>query len=402
MSAMTRFMRTASDLDRPHNNRAHVGGMHHAHVIARRAAAAGGLAATLLLTGCAAATTGRATPARSQTSCTAVADQTLTAVAQRIYDQAAGGTIVADVTRRLADAPALSRAVAQGDPAATRRALRPLLKDQVVRLVVTGRGRTLATIGTTAALAPVAGTIRDTAGVAVGAYRLAVASDASVTGEISAVTGARVSLRAGDRPAPTTALSGTSFSGQPLTIALTMRAPTAAECGSSPGQTQALTTAAVAQRLFASETDGPASQRVARYVATDPRLVSAVVHDDPTALRAEIVHLFRDRRLHVVRIRAVTASGRLVKDVGGPYVLAPASRVLRSHGRDVGAVTLSVQDDTGYIKLIHRFTGAWIQLTTPAGVVPGSDSAPPTGTSWPVRFTVTGFPSGPLSVTLAA
>lgn len=73
-----------------------------------------------------------------------------------------------------------------------------------------------------------------------------------------------------------------------------------------------------------------------------------------------------------MRIRAVTAGGRLVNDVGGPYVLAPASAPVRSRGHVVGRVTLSIQDDTGYIKLTHRFTGAAVVLRTLAGEVPGS------------------------------
>jgi hypothetical protein len=119
------------------------------------------------------------------------------------------------------------------------------------------------------------------------------------------------------------------------------------------------------------------------------------------ALRAAIVRFFRTPSLHVVRVRATTADGRLVGDVGGPFVLAPASTVVREpDGRVVGRVTLSVQDDTGYMKLIRRFTGFGVIMRTATGDVPGSSPAggdPPT-----FGFTATASPDGALNVGLVS
>ena len=111
------------------------------------------------------------------------------------------------------------------------------------------------------------------------------------------------------------------------------------------------------------------------------------------------MHLFRDRTLHVVRIRAVTAAGRLVNDVGGPYALAPASTPLHLHGRLIGRATLSIQDDTGFIKLMHRFTGAVVELHAPTGRVPGSDRPCPGRAYWRTTFTARAIPSGRLRIT---
>jgi hypothetical protein len=180
---------------------------------------------------------------------------------------------------------------------------------------------------------------------------------------------------------------------------LSLPAPAGATCGPAAGQTRARTIAAVGERLYGAEASGRATRRVLRHVARDPRVLRAVATADPRALRAEIVRLFRDRTLHVVRIRAVTAGGRLVNDVGGPYVLAPASASLRRGGRVIGRVTLSIQDDTGFVKLMHRFTGAVVQLRTSAGAVPGA-GAPAAGRAyWRTGFTAQAFPAGPLRVT---
>jgi len=139
---------------------------------------------------------------------------------------------------------------------------------------------------------------------------------------------------------------------------------------------------------------------VLHIVAHDRGVLAAVEHHDAALLRARIVHFFRTRSLHVVRIRALDANGRVVNDVGGPYVLAPASRTLRDHGRAVGRVTLAIQDDTGYIKLLHRVTGGVVILRTSAGAVPGSNR-PAAGRRYDAfRFTARAFPSGPLRVSL--
>ena len=370
--------------------------------------AAGGLTCSVLAVGCGSAPRDHAAvlrgvpaaaPRPAPATCATDTARALAAVAARIYDQGTSGPIVAHVQARLAGSHALARAVAAGDASATRRAVAPLLKDQVTRLVIARGARVLADVGHAQALAPITGSL----GGGSARYRLAVLPDAAVTGEIHALTGATVAVMPASaaRAATTTGprIAGRAFDGRPIVLSLRLPATSAAGCGATAAQTRALVLRSVALRLFAAEQSGTGARHIARYVATDPRVVRAVAADDPAALRAEIVRLFGDRRLHVVRIRAVTASGRLVNDVGGPSVLAPTSLPVTLGGRPVGTVTLSVQDDAGYMKLIRRFTGLRVQLATPAGPVPGSDPAPPGGVM-AQRFTVQAFPTGPLSVTL--
>jgi hypothetical protein len=195
-----------------------------------------------------------------------------------------------------------------------------------------------------------------------------------------------------------------------LVAILTRPAPSA--CAATTGQTVANTVGVIGRRLARTEATGPEAKHALRLVTNDPAFVRAVQARDPAALRAQIVHFFGIHRLHIVRVRATTASGRLVGDVGGPDVIAPTSRTIRdARGRAVGRVTLSVQDDTGYIKLMRRFTGAAVVLRTSSGVVPGSTTAP---SGIPARgavvvggrryatfaFTTRAFPARPLHVAL--
>lgn len=341
--------------------------------------------------------------ATADRACVTAVDGTLLSVAERVYAQAAAGRNVVSVERRFARSRALGRAVARGNPVATRAALAPLLKAQVKRLVVVRGSRVLARVGHTAALAPVTAAIRDARGHAVGRYRLSVAGDAGIAGIIHTLTGADVAITASGRAAPTAGavrtFPATAFPQGALRVRLALRAPAPTTCAPTPDQTRARTIGAVGERLFHAEASGRATRRVLRHVARDPRFLSAVARNDPRALRAEIVHLFRDRTLHVVRIRALTAAGRLVNDVGGPYVLAPASTPLRLHGRPIGHATLSIQDDTGFVKLMHRFTGAVIELRTPVGPVPGANRARPGRAYWRVSFAGRAFPATPLRIT---
>ena len=64
---------------------------------------------------------------------------------------------------------------------------------------------------------------------------------------------------------------------------------------------------------------------------------------------------------HIVRLRVMQGT-RVLADVGGPYVIAPVTGTLEQHGRTLGRYVMSVQDDTGYVKLVSRFIGVPVEL----------------------------------------
>ncbi|MDX6714506.1 MAG: hypothetical protein QOH30_1064 [Baekduia sp.] len=395
------------------------------------------LATILPLAGCASASrapAGAGAPAArtavatgSGASCDAVVASTLAGIGRRIYGQAAHGRNVVAAVGRLHRSAALADAVGRGDAAATRAALAPLLEHQIRRISITRGARVLAQIAGPPALAPVRGVLRDAAGRPVGRYVLAVSGAAAIANITSTLTGAGVTMTSGGRTvqrvtvpgaaghaARTISYRGTAFPRGALRVALALPPTPPTSCAATVGGTRAQVVGAVGQRLVRTESQGPAVRRVLRVVATDPQLRAAIAHGDGATLRTAIVRLFGDRSLHVVRVRATTTAGRLVGDVGGPYVLSPASRTVRdAAGRPLGTVTLAIQDDTGYIKLMHRFTGAAVLLRTSAGPVPGSSLTPGPATI-PARggvsyrgrrfdayqFTARAFPDGPLTVAL--
>jgi hypothetical protein len=188
----------------------------------------------------------------------------------------------------------------------------------------------------------------------------------------------------------------------------------AAGNGSTPPVTRANTIAYVGRRLARAERHSADVTRTLAHVADDPAFRRATAAHDPQAIRTAIIDdFFGDHSLHVVRVR-VTRQHELVYDLGGPYALQPASGTVRSpDGRTSARFALAVQDDTGYIKLMHRFTGAAVQLVSPLGNVPGStlqpgpDRIPAHGTlTYRGRrylansFDATAFPSGRLRISL--
>ncbi|HET6507473.1 MAG TPA: hypothetical protein VFG42_11860 [Baekduia sp.] len=351
-----------------------------------------------------------ATTSTTAAACARTDASELRVIARRLYTESAGGANVVSAQRRLARSGRLAAAVAAGSPARTEAALKPLLRSQITRIAIwTPEGRTLARDGTTDAPAPVSGTITDALGLPVGHYLLSVSSDAALAGELAVVTGARArvgSATADDGPSASSAsttpvvLPETAYPDGPLNVSLTVPPAMLRTCGATAAATRMAVVAAVGRRVLYGESDGSEAHRVLHHVATDRGFEAAVAHRDPVALRAAIVRFFRTPWMHVVRIRATDAQGHLIGDVGGPYVLSPISGpVVDAHGRQVGTVTLSVQDDSGYVKLLDRFTGAEVQLVRDGQTIPQSNLLP-VDPSARTTLTATAFPSGPLQVVL--
>ncbi|HYB24318.1 MAG TPA: hypothetical protein VED41_11000, partial [Solirubrobacteraceae bacterium] len=185
-------------------------------------------------------------------------------------------------------------------------------------------------------------------------------------------------------------------------------------CGRTPQDTAVNALQRVAELIYSAEL-GPSAQAQVRRAQHNGPLLQAVAHDDAASARRAIDALLNE---HIVRLR-VSVDGRLLADVGGPFVLAPVSAPLRLGGRTIGELTLSVQDDEGYLRLARRLAGLdvlmYMNANSPRpqlvkdslGPAPGPAlAAVPASGSFHYRghdyrvFTVHAgaFPSGPLVI----
>ncbi len=186
----------------------------------------------------------------------------------------------------------------------------------------------------------------------------------------------------------------------------------AAACGAHGAEVLATAAGEVARRIYASEEGSGEVSSDRRQIETYGPLLSAVQRGEHAAIAAA-VHSLVYSHTHIVRLR-VSRGGELLYDEGGPYILAPISGTLRSHGRTIGHFVFSVQDDLGYVKLVTRFIGAPLILRTDSGQVPiegllspGPATIPDHGpvsyrgtTYQAYSFNVQAFPSGRLRVSL--
>lgn len=313
--------------------------------------------------------------------CPDVVRNELADIVRRIYAQAVDGRAVVSSVRRLQRSRALADAVARGDRAAVQAAFAPL-RHQIVRIELSHAGRAIYRFGAQPSFAPIRGVLRGSDGRVAGTFVLAVTGRAAYAGIVKRLTGADVVFRTGGRAAVhagvrTVTLPTRDYPSGPLRIDVRIPTPSAALCDASAQDTRANVIALAGRRLLRAESHSPGVAQTLRHTARDPAFRRATARDDRGAIRAAIIDsFFRDHSHHIVRVR-VLRGHRLIYDLGGPYVLSPASGTVRSpDGRSAATFILAVQDDTGYIKLMHRFTGADVQLVSPLGRVPGSTLEP--------------------------
>jgi hypothetical protein len=405
---------------------------------------------TLLLAACGSASHGsraKSAPLTTLASpgtrrgCRSAAAAALGEVGARIYRQAAAGRGVAEAVARVKRSPALAAAISAGDAGAARAALDDLLANQIARIDILKAGRVFARAGTGPAIAPVRGA------VAGASFVLSVQAVSSYLNVVKQVTGADVLLLPGARtgaPGKARALAGTlagpqpalvptrgtleyknkkyesfSIAGSvfptgPLRIVLLI-AHGAIRCAGSAADTRVATLGHVGELIYREEAASPYVKATLRHIEADAGFQRAVATRDVVATRAAIVGFFA-AHIHVVRVRVLVpepgGAQRFFYDLGGPYVLAPVHGTLRSAGKLVGRFSFAIQDDAGYMKLAHRFTGADVLMRTGHKQVmgtlsPGPASIPDRGAvSYRGRdysaysFTGQAFPSGPLRISL--
>ncbi|HYM55186.1 MAG TPA: hypothetical protein VES97_07470 [Solirubrobacteraceae bacterium] len=366
-------------------------------------------------------------------SCPQTVLEVLGKVVARAYREGVSSERTAIARRVIAGSAALRQAVEGDNAAAARAAAQALVADgHITNLRVMRGSSTLADVGGPA-LAPLRGTITGAGGAPIGSYVASVWSDGGFLAETDGLAEGAVALRVNGRsvggsfPLPTGTLPAegtltrgrvlyryTSFpaetypSGSARVYLLKSVRSTTAFCGPTSEDTLVNTLSHVASLIYAGEAGSRTVPQVHRVQRNQPLLL-AVSRHDPAAAKLAIEGLLNE---HVVRLR-VNAGGRLLADVGGPYVLAPVRAPLRLGGRTIGNLVLSIQDDEGYLRLAKRLAGLDVlmymnpahpklvknSLGAAPGAVPASGSYQYRGRTFRV-FTLNAgaFPSGPLRI----
>jgi hypothetical protein len=142
--------------------------------------------------------------------------------------------------------------------------------------------------------------------------------------------------------------------------ALQAQAPLAPPAGSARAQLAA--DVREAQRAYNRETRGSKLERETDRIASDAVLLGSLARNDAATVRSEVRaqllsaanHFDHLTRISVTRGARVLANATLNGD--GAFVVAPAERSLKSNGRRLGTLLVSIQDVTGFVKLVHRRT----------------------------------------------
>ena len=369
--------------------------------------------------------------------CTSAVLGTLTTVLERVYREGVASERTASAEYLIANSVALRAAVERGERSAARAAARALLATgHMTNVTVMRGGQTFVDVGGPA-LAPLHGTLTGANGAPIASYVASVWADNGFLTEAGGITQGLVALRENARsvggspalparvlpdagkltragvPYEYTSFPVAVYPAGGLRVYLLMPTRTVASlCGSTPENTAVNTLRRVAELIYTAEI-GRSAQIQVRRVQRNKALLEAVANHEPEAARLAIDALLNE---HIVRLR-VSTDGKLLSDVGGPYVLAPVSAPLRLRGRTIGTLTLSIQDDEGYLRLARRLAGLEVLMymdpahpqlvkdslgATPGpglAEVPASGAYRHEGRSFRV-FTVTAqaFPSGPLAI----
>jgi hypothetical protein len=378
---------------------------------------------------------GESAAADTPMSCPQTVLDTLTKVVAHVYHEGVSSERTATARHFIGSSKALREAVQAGNPAAATAAAQALVAGGHMTNLRVARGTgTLADVGGPA-LAPMRGTLTDGHGAPMASYLTSVWSDSGFIAESDGIGQGLVALRVNGRSVggslalPPGALpdAGTltlkhvayqysSFpatqypSGSMRVYLLKPLHSTSAFCGTSSEDTLVNTLAREATLIYEGEAGRRTLPQV-RRVEGDEALLSAVARRDPAAAKVAVEGLLNQ---HIVRLR-VNVGGRVLSDVGGPYVLAPVRGTLRLGGRVLGSFVLSIQDDEGYLRLTRRLAGLYVLMyMNPAhpqlvknslgpepGAVPERGSFTYRGRSFRV-FTLHAhaFPSGPLRISV--
>jgi len=112
---------------------------------------------------------------------------------------------------------------------------------------------------------------------------------------------------------------------------------------------------AIARHQYNLEIHGGAAFAALHKVGRDPTLLRLLRSGNAGATRTYVRQRFSATwyHLHVSRMRILQGT-RVVIETGVSFAVAPVQMTLRSGGRPVGTLQVSIQDAIGFARLLHR------------------------------------------------
>jgi hypothetical protein len=158
-----------------------------------------------------------------------------------------------------------------------------------------------------------------------------------------------------------------SFSSRRITAGVLLAAFAVAGCGQAgaaqPGAHSATRRAqpidritAAARALYAAQVAGPHSLVVLHRLGGDPNLLRLLASGNPGSVRAYVSQQYPRTwyHWHVSRMR-ISRGSQVVSEVGVRFVLPASQMALHaSGGRTLGTLQVSMQDEIGFVRLMHR------------------------------------------------
>jgi hypothetical protein len=188
---------------------------------------------------------------------------------------------------------------------------------------------------------------------------------------LTACVGARTTTPARDAdrdpsPPPTAALTIKRRPGHSTAFAADMRARTA-------GVDRVI---AGAKQIYENETSGRRAHDDLGFIAGDRVLLERLSRRDYAAAEADArLQMINYARRHITRISVIRGGHAVVNSLwnsNGFFVVSPVTQTLSIHGRNLGTLLVSIQDIVGFIKLVHRDTGAQVVVRGTSGQVRSS------------------------------
>lgn len=129
--------------------------------------------------------------------------------------------------------------------------------------------------------------------------------------------------------------------------------------------------AATAQARYDEEVRGGPVHRQLSRVNSDPSLLRALETSNRAALRAAALRLQKQPG-HVSRLRVLRGNRPLV-DVGVPFCVAGSRSTLRApDGTVLGTLEISIQDEIGFVRYMHRNYPVDVVVRGPGGLTRSS------------------------------